>query len=739
LSDLFSDVAISPKRRVVSVLVPAPVQIAYSYRLPHGIDAPPGSIVEVPLGPRKVIGVVWDEPEVPGKPVGDNRLREIERVFDAPPLSAAMRRFVDWIGNYYLMPRGMIMRMVLRAPEALEPEAKIRGLRQAGSPPERLTPARSRVLELTADGAGWSRSGLAASAGVSSSVLDGLIAQGTLEEVWLEPGKTLDAPDPDFGGQALNDAQAVAAAALKAQIQANVFGVTLIDGVTGSGKTDVYFEAVAETLRQGRQALVLLPEIALTGQFLDRFVARFGVAPAEWHSEVSPKMRARVWRGVSTGNARVVVGARSSLFLPFQNLGLIVIDEEHDGAYKQEEGVNYHARDMAVVRARLGAFPVVLASATPSIETRVNADQGRYGRILLPERASRASLPAIEAIDLRRHLPERGHFLSPPLISAVRQTLARGEQALLFLNRRGYAPLTLCRTCGHRFQCPDCSTWLVEHRFRGVLTCHHCGHTARRPDHCPVCGEVDGLIACGPGIERVAEEVAEAFPDAHRVILSSDLAGGAARMKQELAAVARGEADIIIGTQLVAKGHNFPKLTLVGVVDADLGLAHGDPRAAEKTFQLLQQVTGRAGRFVNATGAAKGLLQTYSPGHPVMKAIVAGDREAFYASEIADRLAVGLPPFGRLAGLIVSADDRASAQAHARALALAAPRLAGIQVLGPTDAPLAVIRGRHRFRLLVKADRSADLQTFIRQWLAAADPARGSVRLQIDIDPQSFL
>ena len=739
LSDLFGVNPSGPQRRIVSVLVPAPVETAYSYRLPAGVEAPPGSIVEVPLGPRKVIGVVWDPPEQAGKPVSDNRLREIERVFDAPPLQPSMRRFVDWIGSYYLMPRGMIMRMVLRAPEALEPEPRIRGLRQIGVEPERMTPARKRVIDLTRDGLGWSRSGLAASAAVSSSVIDGLVAQGTLEEVWLEPGKSIDIPDPDHTASALNEDQSAAADVLTSRVKAAAFSVALIDGVTGSGKTDVYFEAVAEALRIGRQALVLLPEIALTGQFLDRFTARFGARPAEWHSEVTPKNRARVWRGVSTGDVRVVVGARSALFLPFRDLGLIVIDEEHDGAYKQEEGVNYHARDMAVVRARLGGFPVALASATPSIETRVNADLGRYARLILPNRASGAELPAIEAVDLRRHLPERGKFLSPPLLSAIRQTISNGEQTLLFLNRRGYAPLTLCRTCGHRFQCPDCSTWLVEHRFRGVLTCHHCGHTERRADFCPTCGEVDSLIACGPGIERIAEEVADAFPEAHRIILSSDLHGGAARMKEELAAIARGEADIIIGTQLVAKGHNFPKLTLVGVVDADLGLAHGDPRAAEKTFQLLQQVTGRAGRFMNTRGAARGLLQTYAPGHPVMKAIVAGDREAFYASEIEDRRIVGLPPFGRLAGVIISADDRETAQAYARSLALAAPKADKIQVLGPTDAPLAVVRGRHRFRLLVKSERTVDIQTYIRDWLALADKIRGSLRIQIDIDPQSFL
>ncbi|MDR3494566.1 MAG: primosomal protein N' [Ancalomicrobiaceae bacterium] len=771
MSDLFGN-----SRRVVSVLVPVAIDTAYSYKLPRDMEVAPGSIVVVPLGPRKVIGVVWDE-AAGGETVGDNRLREIEHAFPAPPLGPSLRRFVDWVGSYYLMPRGMVMRMVIRSPEALEPEARIRGIRHSGPAPERLTDARKRVLELTADGAGWSRSGLAASAAVSSGVIDGLIAQGTLEEVWLEPGRAIAAPDPDFAPPTLSAEQQDAAVALRAAASERGFSVTLLDGVTGSGKTEVYFEAVAETLRQGRQAAILLPEIALTGEFLDRFAERFGARPAEWHSQVSPKARAQVWRGVVNGEIKAVVGARSALFLPFADLGLIVVDEEHDGAYKQDEGVNYHARDMAVVRGRLGGFPVVLSSATPSIESRVNADQGRYRRLILEKRARGAVLPDIEAIDLRRHLPARGRFLSPPLVQALRDTLKRGEQALLFLNRRGYAPLTLCRTCGHRFQCPECSTWLVEHRFRGVLTCHHCGHTMRRPDHCPECGEVDSLIACGPGIERIAEEVADEFPDAHRMILSSDLPGGVQRMKEELAAVARGEADIVIGTQLVAKGHNFPKLTLVGVVDADLGLAHGDPRAAEKTFQLLQQVTGRAGRAARSTdderraarstddghraarptdderraarstddengyagGAARGLLQTYAPGHPVIRAIVAGDREGFYAHEIEERRVVGLPPFGRLAGIVVSADDREQAASLAQALGRSAPSADRVIVLGPTEAPLAVIRGRHRFRLLVKSDRSVDLQAYVKRWFAASPPPRGSQRVSVDIDPQSFL
>jgi primosomal protein N' (replication factor Y) len=439
---------------------------------------------------------------------------------------------------------------------------------------------------------------------------------------------------------------------------------------------------------------------------------------------------------VADGRVKVVAGARSALFLPFADLGLIVVDEEHDLAYKQEDRVFYNARDMAVVRGHLGKFPVVLSSATPSIESRVNADAGRYRRIVLSDRYAAAKLPDIQAIDLKHDQPERGRFLSPPLVAAIGEVLAEKQQALLFLNRRGYAPLTLCRACGHRFQCPNCSTWLVDHRFRGQLVCHHCGHTEKEPQSCPQCGTADSLVAIGPGVERLAEEVKARFPEARSIIMSSDLPGGTKRLKLELSSIAKGEVDIVIGTQLVAKGHNFPLLTLVGVVDGDLGLAFGDMRAAERTFQLLSQVTGRAGR---AGGDSRALVQTYAPEHPVIRAIVSGDREAFYQSEIAARREAGLPPFGRLAAIVVSGPDRPSAQGYAGALRRATPASETILVLGPAEAPLAVVRGRHRFRLLVQAPRSVDLQSYLRSWLGAAPQPKGGVRVQVDIDPQSFL
>ncbi len=719
--------------RSVPVMVPMPAEAPYTYAVPEGMTVEPGSIVRVPLGPRLVAGIVWDGN---GGGVDARKLRPIDHLFDCPPISDEMRKFIDWVAAYTLSPPGMVARMILRAPEAFDPEPWIEGLRKTAAEPDRMTRARDRVLELAGDGLAWTRSGLAHAAGVSSTVIDGLKAQGVLASEMIPPRPVVAVPDPSYGANALNAEQEEAAAALRDAVEQARFSVTLIDGVTGSGKTEVYFEAVAAAIERGKQVLIMLPEIALTQAFLERFHDRFGAKPAEWHSDLPPRMREKVWRQVAEGQVRVVAGARSALYLPFRDLGLIVVDEEHDPAFKQEDRVFYSARDMAVVRAHIGGFPAVLASATPSIESRVNATQGRYERIALTSRFAEAALPDIRAIDLRRAPPAKGGFLSPTLLGEVQKTIARGEQALLFLNRRGYAPLTLCRACGHRFQCRSCSAWLVEHRFRAQLVCHHCGHHEARPDACPECGTLDHLVACGPGVERIAEEIVGHFPDARTIVLSSDMMGGVKRLRLELEAIAKGEADIVIGTQLVAKGHNFPNMTLVGVVDADLGLANGDPRAAERTFQLLSQVTGRAGR----TGKKSvGLLQTFQPGHPVMQALVSGDAEAFYERETAERERTGLPPFGRLAGIVVSAETRAESESHARALRRTAPPAKDISVLGPAEAPLALVGGRHRFRLLVHGERKSDMQGFLRALVAAGPKPRGSIRVQIDIDPQSFL
>jgi primosomal protein N' (replication factor Y) len=720
--------------RIVDVLVPVALDQPYSYRVPRSLDIEPGDFVCVPLGPRQCTGVVWGEGSA--RPGLDNRLKEIERKLEIPPLKAELRKFVDWVADYTLSSRGMVLRMCMRMGEHLGPERPRVGIRLAGPPPQRITPARSRVLQLFADGLARPKSEAAQDAGVSSGVIDGLIDEGALETLVLAPEALAHRPDPDHHVPHFPPAQRAAAETLRSLASKAGYSATLIDGVTGSGKTDIYFEAVAETLRRGRQSLILLPEIALTAQFLDRFAARFGVRPAEWHSQLAPRKRARTWAAVADGKLQVVAGARSALFLPYADLGLIVVDEEHDPAYKQEDGVHYHARDMAVVRAHGAGIPIVLASATPSVETEVNARRGRYRRVPLPERFGGQHLPAIEPIDLTREGPPRGRFIAPRLAEAVETALGRGEQALLFLNRRGYAPLTLCRKCGYRFSCPNCDAWLVDHRFKRRLICHHCGYAMPPPLVCPKCEAPDSFVACGPGVERLEQEAAALFPDRRILTLSSDVVETVERLRQELDAVAQAKVDIVIGTQLVAKGHHFPKLNLVGIVDADLGLSNGDPRAAERTFQLLHQVAGRAGR---EAGRGLGFLQTHQPEHPVMRALIAQDREAFYASEIELRERTGYPPFGRLASLVISAGDRSTAEGYARTLAAVIPADERVRVLGPAEAPLAVIRGRHRFRLLVKSPRAFDLSGYLRLWLASAPKRSGSIKLEIDVDPQSFL
>ncbi|MEM0900177.1 MAG: primosomal protein N' [Pseudomonadota bacterium] len=725
-------------RQVAPVLVPVPSPVPYTYAVPEGMIVEPGAIVQVPLGSRAVAGIVWDDSEGEIPAVDPSKLREITHVFDCPPIREDMRRFVDWVARYTLSPPGQVARMVVRVPAAFDPEPPIQGLRLSAARPERMTAARERVITLAdeAPGMAWTKSGLANAAGVSASVVAGLLDAGVFEETLIPPQPIVPLPQVDYAATDLSDPQSAAAAELLEMLRAQKPKPTLLEGVTGSGKTEVYFEAIAETLSRGKQVLVLLPEIALTTAFMERFHDRFGAPPAPWHSDLPPKQRERVWRQVAEGSVRVVAGARSSLFLPFKELGLIIVDEEHDAAFKQEDRVYYNARDMAVVRAHLGKFPSILVSATPSVETLHNAQTGRYGHVKLGARYADAALPDIRLVDLRSSRPERGGFLSPTVIDAMKSTLARGEQSLLFLNRRGYAPLTLCRACGHRFSCSNCSAWLVEHRFRKQLQCHHCGHHEPVPEACPECGTFDHLVACGPGIERIAEEALQHFPEARVIVLSSDMLGGVKRLRLEMEAIAKGEADIIVGTQLVAKGHNFPLLTCVGVVDADLGLANGDPRAAERTFQLMSQVTGRAGRTGRKSAA---YIQTYQPEHPVMQACASGDSEAFYAAQIAEREAGAMPPFGRLASIIVSANDRKQAEGHARELALAAPSANGILTLGPAEAPLALIRGRFRYRLLVHGGSEANLQAFVSAMVTAAPRSRGSVRVSVDIDPQSFL
>ena len=722
----------------VSVLLPLPLPGAFDYCLAPGAAPPvPGSFVTVPLGRREVTGVVWDAVPATGKAVAVEKLKPVVGMLDAPPLPTASRRFVDWVARYTLSPPGAVLRMVMSVPAALTPPAARIAYIAAASPPEslRLTDARKRVLAGLADGAPRLPDILARESNVGRAVIRGLIEAGALVAVSATPPPPFDIPDWQRAGPDLSSHQAAAVAKMIAGIDAGGFEVNLLDGVTGSGKTEVYFEAIARVLAAGRQVLVLLPEIALSAQWLDRFAARFGAAPAIWHSDLGARQRRVTWRAVAEGRAPVVVGARSALFLPYPDLGLIVVDEEHDPSYKQEEGVIYNARDMAVVRARLSEISVALVSATPSLESVINAETGRYHTLHLPDRHGGADMPVIEVIDMRADPPARQNWLSPVLKRALTETFAAGEQAMLFLNRRGYAPLTLCRTCGHRLQCPNCTAWLVEHRHAATLQCHHCGHKVRAPDVCPECGSEDSLAVCGPGVERLAEEVRASFPDVRFDIMASDTLSGPEAVASLVRRVGDHDLDLLIGTQVMAKGHHFPLLTLVGVVDADLGLSGGDLRAAERTYQLLAQVAGRAGREAHK---GRVYLQTYMPEHPVMRALISGERDQFLQMEANARRAHGMPPFGRLAAVIVSGIHEGKVESAARALGRAAPHGDGVAVLGPAPAPLAILRRRYRRRLLLKGRRDTNIQAVLRDWIARVRIG-ADVRVQVDIDPYSFM
>ena len=716
----------------VSVLLPLSLGTTYDYRVPDGLSLNVGDVVRVPLGPRVISGVVWGAGE---DAIEDKRLKDVVARHDCPPFPDVSRRFVTWVARYTMHMPGAVLKMALSVPDALEPPNPITAY-SAGDVPDglRMTPARRRVLDAAANGPPRIAAELSRKAGVSSGVVKGLANAGVLKPVFIAAVAMPPAPDADHPGPKLSNDQNVAALRLVDAVEAGGFGVTLVDGVPGAGKTEVYFQAVAKALRQSRQVLVLLPEIALSAQWFERFRRRFGAAPVEWHSDLTQGQRRANWRAVAEGGAKVVVGARSALFLPFQDLGLIVVDEEHEGAFKQEDSVIYNGRDMAVVRAQLGNIPIALVSATPSLETVVNAEQGRYDRVHLTTRHAGAVLPEIGAIDLLKTPPDRGNWLSPPLRGAVTETLAAGEQALLFLNRRGYAPLTLCRRCGHRFQCPRCTAWLVEHRLAGRLQCHHCGYGATPPERCPSCDAKESLVACGPGVERLAEEVALAFPRARTIIAASDNIYSPRAAAELVAQIETHQVDIVIGTQIIAKGYHFPLLTLVGAVDADLGLQGGDLRAAERTYQLLYQVAGRAGR---GKKPGRVLLQTFMARHPVIQALTAGDREKFLAAEQDARRAVEMPPFGRLVALIVSGTDEAAVDEGARNLGRTAPNNEMIQVFGPAPAPFALLRGRHRRRLLLKAKREVNVQAAVRDWLARAQWPK-KVRVQVDVDPYSF-
>lgn len=717
----------------VQVLVPLPLARAYDYALPSGMDVQAGDYVSVPIGKREMLGVVWS---MDGDAALDPaKVKHVLKKHNMPPMPPAQRNFIEWVSRYTMSDMGSVLKMCISVPEALEPAREMQLFTLTNVLPHRISDQRKKVIYALKDGVPRSAVDLARAAGCNPAVVRAMATAGQLEVMRATEPAPCQNVNTHYASVGLSVTQAEAAEGLRQLVAAKSYGAALLDGVTGSGKTEVYFEAVAAAVEAGHQALILLPEISLSAQFIERFEKRFGDRAALWHSEVTLSQKKITWRGVAEGRTKVVIGARSALFLPFAHLGLIVVDEEHETSYKQEEGVMYNARDMAVVRARLGHFPVVLVSATPSLETVLNADQGKYKYLHLPSRHAGAVLPDMQVVDLRTHKPERQRFISPPLEKALKETLEAGEQSILFLNRRGYAPLTLCRTCGHRFQCPSCSAWLVEHkRHQSHLQCHHCGYKQTMPKACPSCNDTESFVACGPGVERIQEEVQMLLPEARVMLLASDIITSAHMVKAAIREIEDQKIDIIVGTQIIAKGHHFPALTLVGVIDADLGLAGGDLRAGERTFQLLHQVAGRAGR-----GEKKGrvLIQTYMPEQQVIRALAGHNRDAFLQAEGRERERTGMPPHGKLAALILSGPDEQKLEQFCRALAQAAPCYDDIRVLGPAPAPLAYLRGKHRRRFLVKAARAVAVQKFIEGWLDG-HKVPSNIQLKIDIDPQSF-
>lgn len=721
---------------IIGVLLPLPFNEPFDYKIEG--EAVLGELVRVPFGREVHVGVVWKKGK--SSNLDESKIKPIMERINFPPLSAELRKFIEFVSGYNMAFAGQVLKMVLSVRQVFD-DPKMTVLyelsgKTLAEAKLKNSDARWRVMDFLKF-APFNRQDIAAGAGVGQSVIKAMIDAGVLRPVLIEDKKEFEKPNAAYKKVNLTDEQKEAAVQLVGEI-GNGFNVTLLDGVTGSGKTEVYFEAVARALELGQQVLILVPEIGLTSQWLGRFERRFGVKPAKWHSALGNRERIDTWKAVIEGRAKVLVGARSALFLPYQNLGLIVVDESHDQSFKQEDAVNYQGRDMAIVRAKYEQIPIILSTATPDLETVVNVEEGKYDIVELKSRFAAAVLPEIKIIDLKQDKPVRGSWgvswLAPTLANALKENLERQEQSMLFLNRRGYAPLVICRDCGHRIQCPNCTAWLTEHRRVGNLVCHHCGYVTPIPKECPECHSETGLTACGPGVERVAEEVKFRFPTARVKILSSDITTNFAEVSQVIHEMEEGNVDILIGTQILAKGHHFPSLTLVGIVDADLGLMGSDLRASERTFQLLSQVAGRAGR-----GEKKGIvyLQTLYPENAVLQALVENNREEFLALEKKTRRLLKMPPFGKLAAVIVSGPNQEETEKTALWLGQTAPNNEFVSTLGPAPAPIFMLRNKFRYRLLLKTAKNIRIQDVLRDWLKRIK-IPGRVRVEVDIDPYSF-
>tara|TARA_B100000686_G_scaffold265830_1_gene280398 strand:+ start:10621 stop:12753 length:2133 start_codon:yes stop_codon:yes gene_type:complete len=690
-----------------------------------------GQIVYVPLRNKYYYGIVIGKGS---NKLDAKKLKPISEIKNVPPISIELLNFCHWLSEWCMYDISLVTRMIIPSFNFLKSVKNKLVLFHNEKNINSMTNLGHKTFKYIKEKPGLTISDYCKELNISKVVIKKLIKDGNILSKESPFNQNDDLKIKFYKNNNLNQYQLKAVE--KVQELKSKSSIFLLDGVTGSGKTEVYISIIRKELSIGKQSLILLPEIALTNQLLEKFEERFGVKPIVWHSELSLKDRHKNWLQVLNGNAPIVIGARSSLFLPFKSLSCIIVDEEHDASYKQDDGVIYNARDMAVVRGQKAAAIVILSSATPSLESLNNAKLGKYIRLNLPERFGNSTMPSIKLIDMRKIKTKSGKWISDIAVKAIDKSIKSKEQVLLFLNRRGYSPLTICKSCGFRFQCAHCSAWLVNHKKDNKMICHFCGYSENIINNCGQCGADDSFISCGPGVERLAEEIKILFPKVKLQILTSDTFTKKLE-KSFLNKIITGEINIIIGTQLVAKGHHFPHLNTVVAIDADLGLSGSDLRASEKTFQLLTQLSGRAGRESDS-GIA--YIQTYDPNHEVMQAILSGDKNNFLEAESKARNSRKLPPYGRLAALIIQSKNFNDLNMFLKLMSRNIPRIKNlrIDVLGPVPAPIPKLRDWHRYRYLIKSELGVRLQPYIKKWLSKIKVNR-AIRIKIDIDPYNFM
>ena len=659
------------KIRTFDVLLPLPFNQTFQYAYFGNDNLVYGDFVNVPFKNKIIVGCVWDTKLSLKKEIPITKIKYIEKKLNFPPLSKENREFINWVSDYTMNKLGQILKLSLSSVHIFKKDTKVNCLKE---------------FKINKSG----------------------------PELTIEQKKATDF--------------------IAKKIKQHKFSTTVIDGVAGSGKTEVYFEAICKTLEKKKQVLVLLPEISLTTQWFDRFRKRFKIEPLVWHSNVKLKYKIEIWKSVINGNWNVIVGARSALFLPFANLGLIVLDEEHDQSFKQEEGVIYNARDMAIVRAKKTNIPIILSSSTLSIETKQNINEKKYDVVQLKKSYGEAGLPKVKIIDLVENPPEKNCWLSNEVHKELQIAMKKGNQALIFLNRRGFAPYVFCNTCGKKFNCPNCDVGLVFHKNLDSLLCHHCGFKTIMPKRKKDCKKECNFYLYGPGVERISEEIKKKHQNYRVEILTSDIVSKKDKGEKIIKEFESEKIKIIVGTQILAKGHHFPKLTLVIVVDSDIGFFGGDLRAAEKTFQLLMQVAGRSGRS-NIKG--KVLIQSTVSENTIFKNLINFNLENFFLEELNIRREANLPPFKKLCSIMVTCENEKKLKNFCIILKNKLIPSTNFDVLGPAPPYISFLRKKFRQRFIVRSSKNKNIQEFVKNWIMPIKKPFG-VKIYIDVDPYNF-